>query len=509
MTEHVDILALIDGARPVGAPLPAISPAPEGRAEGEEAPTLAVAHDWGYDVEAMNRRYALVLLGSKAVVMEENPSGPVDKRHELRTLEAFNAWLSNKFTTIVGSDGKLKVVTWAARWLRDAKRRQYTGMCFHPAPTESEPAPAEYYNLWRGFSFQPRAKKGGYSIFLDHVRTNICGGDADLTRWVMGWMAHLIQRPRERLGTALVFRGKMGTGKTVVGEVLGALIAAHHFLVDDPRYVTGNFNSHMASCLLLQAEEAVWAGDKVAEGRLKGLITSKFQMVEPKNVDPFRLDNYVRIIMTSNEGWVVPAGKDERRYAVFDVSDRCKENHEYFDEMFAQMEDGGYEALLHDLMTYDLSRINLRLIPKTAALLEQKTRSLNPVESWFLTRLSAGTTRRKATGWETEVESDLLFRDYLEESDDVGVKRRAAQTEFGIELGRLVGVGADGRSRLRRGRRRWGENGTLVHTYGLPDLAECRAEWARLVGQAVDWGEDDDADGVAPIRPARDGAEGG
>ena len=73
---------------------------------------------------------------------------------------------------------------------------------------------------------------------------------------------------RERAGTAIVLRGLMGTGKTVLGDVMGSLVAPHYFLVDDPRYVTGQFNAHMSACLLLQADEAVWARDKTAEGRL-------------------------------------------------------------------------------------------------------------------------------------------------------------------------------------------------------------------------------------------------
>ena len=98
----------------------------------------------------------------------------------------------------------------------------------------------------------------------------------------------MAQRPRERIGVARAAR-RDGSGKTVVGEHSGALIPHHYFLVDDPRHVTGQFNAHMASCLLLQADEAVWAGDKAAEGRLKGLITSPIQQIEAKGVDPIRL----------------------------------------------------------------------------------------------------------------------------------------------------------------------------------------------------------------------------
>src|SRR5581483_3130098 len=171
-----------------------------------------------------------------------------------------------------------------------------------------------------------------YKTFRDHLLQNVCGGDEQLFRWVFGFFAHIVQRPRERLGIALVLRGKRGVGKTKVGEVIGSLFPRHYFLVDDPRYVTGQFNAHMASCLLLQADEAVWAGDKSAEGRLKSLVTSAIHQIEAKGVDPIRLKNYIRLIMTSNEDWVVPAGKDERRFAVFDVDDRCLQDIAYFQE---------------------------------------------------------------------------------------------------------------------------------------------------------------------------------
>lgn len=442
--------------------------------------------DFGYDVEAMNRRHALVLVGSKSVVMDENPGAPIEERHTFRTVEAFGHWYSNRWTEIVGADGKVKSLTWAARWMRDRARRQFSGVCFFPNP-DGAPAPEGYYNLWRGFSVTPR-RGGSWATFRDHLLVNVCQGDDALFRWVFGYFAHMVQRPRERIGVALVLRGKMGTGKTLPVEVFGSLIASHFFLVDDPRYVTGNFNAHMASCILLGAEEAVWAGDKAAEGRLKGLVTSRFQMIEAKGVDPIRLDNYVRLVMTSNEGWVVPAGKDERRFCVLDVSDRCAQNHDYFAECLAELDDGGREALLHDLLAFDLSTVNLRIIPKTEALLEQKIRSLTSAESWWFERLREGVTRQKAGIWEEEVETALLHADYVAKADLIGIKRRATESELGMELRKLVPFIRT--KRLAAGSSLRGTEGPLrPRAYVLPSLEDCRALFEEAVGQAVDWGD--------------------
>jgi Family of unknown function (DUF5906) len=246
------------------------------------------------------------------------------------------------------------------------------------------------------------------------------------------------QKPRERPGTALAIRGRMGTGKTIVGEIVGRLFPRHYFVVDDPRYVTGQFNAHMATCLLLQADEAVWAGDKAAEGRLKGLITSRIQQIEARGHDPIRLKNYVRLVMTSNEDWVVPAGKDERRFAVFDIDPRCAQKHDYFRKMDEELINGGLSHLLADLMRFDLSTVNVWQIPKTDALLEQKIRSLASVESWWFERLMSGTTSRSSREWRREMPCRTLFGDYIAVSDKIGIKRKSEETVVGMVLRRMI-----------------------------------------------------------------------
>lgn len=457
------------------------APAPPPAADGDEPPR---ARAMGYSLERMNEEWALVLMGSKAVVVREQPSGPIEDRLRIISIDAFKMWFANRFTEVVDHDGKVKVKTWAARWLVARRRRQYSGIEFNPG-RDAVPTP-DYLNLWRGFTVEPR-DGGSYAIFRDHLLNNVCDGDGTLFLWVFGWFAHLLQRPRERIGTALVMRGKMGTGKTKIGEVIGGLISAHYFAVDDPRYVTGQFNAHMAACLLLQAEEAVWAGDKAAEGRLKGLVTSKFQMIEAKGIDPIRIDNFVRLLMTSNEDWVVPAGKDERRFCVLDVNPRCAQNTDYFREMDEQLDAGGREALLHDLLAFDLDQVDLRKIPRTGGLLEQKLRSLDSVDSWWFDRLMSGTTTRGGATWLEEIAVDVLFDDYLAASEKIGIRRKAENTAFGIKLRKLV-------PGLQRVRRTWEvEPGHLkrMWCYLLPDIETCRQACVDELGQAVDWGDPD------------------
>lgn len=435
----------------------------------------------GYSIERMNAEWALVLIGDRAVIVREQSTGPIEDRVRILTLDAFKVWLGNKHIETTDEDGKVTKISWAAAWLASPDRRQYAGIEFQPDPG-TPPGTHGYLNLWRGFAVEPRPKLNGYAVFRDHMLTNVCGSNAELFRWVFGWFAHLIQRPRERIGTALVLRGRMGTGKSTLGEVIGELFPSHYFLVDSPRYLTGQFNAHMARCLLIQADEATWAGDKEAAGQLKSLVTSKIHMIEKKGIDAIRMDNFVRLVMTSNEGWVVPAGKDERRFCVIDVGDGCAQNGEYFAEMYAELDAGGREALLHDLLTFDLSTVNLRQIPKTEALLEQKIRSLESVDSWWFHRLEAGSTLAEGDEWLREVPRAKLFKDYLDASERIGIRRKSEETVFGIRMRRLV-------PNLKSDRRTvFGDDGQRrAYLYQLPTLAECREAFEAELGQLVPW----------------------
>lgn len=454
------------------------------------APPAPPSDDGGYSTAELNRRWALVMMGSKALMMEESAEGPIEDRHAIRTVEAFHAWHANRFVMVPDGKGGAKAVTWSKRWFADKERRQYRGIVFHPAPDAQSPAPEGYFNLWRGFSVEPREKPLGWSILRDHILNNVCEGREDWFNYFIAWVAHLVQRPRERVGIAMVLRGGMGSGKTKIGEVIGRLIQAHYFLVDDPRYVTGNFNAHMASCLLLQADEAVWAGDKTAEGRLKGLITAPTQMIENKGVDPIRVDNFVRLYMTSNERWVIPAGKDERRYCVFDVSSRCAQNAAYFREMDEQLADGGLEAFLHDLLQFDLTAIDLRKVPKTKALLDQKLNSFDSPDEWWLDRLKAGAPTRKSRHWPEEIAKDLLYDDYIEFAGSrIGWKRRSTETVVGQALEKIM----PGLRTVRRSYSK-GEGADVerVRCYVLPPLVEARAALERAVGHAINWEDDEE-----------------
>jgi hypothetical protein len=310
----------------------------------------------------------------------------------------------------------------------------------------------------------------------------------------MAWFADIFQHPAKKCGTSITLRGKQGVGKTKVGQVLKGLLGVHYKLVASPRYVTGQFNSHMISLLMLHADEGFWAGDKKAEGTLKDLVTGDSHPIEFKGKEAFWVDNYVRLLVGGNPDWQVPAGFEERRFAVFDVGDAHMQDHAYFAAIDAEMDASGREALLYHLLyEVDCSKVNLRQIPHTTALLEQKLETASPEHGWWLDILRQGRLPGRGshlfgqTSPPNEAPTEAIYGSYIEHAKTQGVTRRAIETKLGIFLRKVVGP------KLRRCKKippsayaadkneRW-------WFYEFPPLSECRQAFTTLLNeQQVLW----------------------
>jgi hypothetical protein len=422
------------------------------------------------NVERYNADHAVIVVGDGPVVLQEYDDAEGEPTFRLLSLRGFREVHRPEYLQV----GETRKST-AAWWLDDARRRTYQGLTF--APGRETPT---WYNFWRGFPIAPdpapcpelRCRR-----FLDHVAENLCQGDEKLFAWVMGWFAHIVQRPAEKLGTALVLLGGQGTGKTIVGEAVGSLLRPHYRVVSEVGRVTGRFNSHLANCLLLYLDEATWGGDHAAAGRLKDLITGQDLLIEYKGKEPIRVRNYVRLLITSNNHWVIPAGLDERRFAVLRMAEDRKQDSAYFGAIQAELEAGGRAALFAYLQRYDLSSVNLRQVPTTAALLDQQIASLPSLPQWWLDVLMRGALPGDAAG-AGRTATDALYTAYVEHAKTVGVSRRAIETEValylrqhvpGLTQDRAVTHAADGST-------------SRVRQFVFPPLPLCRRAFAKQFG---------------------------
>jgi len=286
-----------------------------------------------------------------------------------------------------GSPNKPKPMAASQAWIHSPNRRSYQSVVFDPSTEERNVK--GHYNLWHGFGVKP--KKGDWSLMEKHIVSVMAKDNVDSAAYITMWLAWAVQNPNKQAESALVFKGKRGSGKGSLGNTLMKLFGQHAIHLSNTHLLTGRFSRHFESCAFVFADEAIWAGDKAAEQQLKRMITEPTLAIEGKNRDAFMAPNYLKIMMASNEEWVAPVGPDERRFAAFNVSpDRVKDE-AYFGALYAQLENGGYEAMLYDLLKMDLEDWHPRQnIPDTEALREQALRSLSPELKWLLTLLEEG-----------------------------------------------------------------------------------------------------------------------
>jgi hypothetical protein len=248
----------------------------------------------------------------------------------------------------------------------------------------------------------------------------------------------------------------------------------------------------MASLLLLQADEAFWAGDKRAQGKLKDLITGNEHPIEYKHIDPIWIRNHVRLLATSNEDFVVPAGFDERRFAMLDVGDAHAQDHAYFKAIREQIDSGGREALLQYLLDFDISIVNPREIPKTAALVEQIIEGMSSEQAWWFDTLKNGKLAWGMIEANTCPRGKLFVR-YIKHAQQQGTRRRSIETKIGMFLVKHVGP------ELKTYQasyyvREYGDRVSREHgrVYEFPPLKVCRERFARGIGQDIAWGSPDE-----------------
>ena len=431
----------------------------------------------------MNREYALIFEEGQHTILHETldergrPARKFYKEHSFKRLFSPQ--------TVQQSRGPAK--SFAEVWLDWSGRREYAGLCFRP---ECE-ARNNYYNLWRGFVYKStaygdasKAAQLGFDLFIEHAKQNVCGGVDEYFNWIMGYFAHLVQKPYERPLTTLVFKGKKGVGKNALVDRVGNLLGSGHYLVaHNSRYLTSNFNGHLDSCLCLVLDEAFWSGDKAADGVLKGLTTAPEIMIERKGKEPYTVDNLARIIIIGNEDWLVPASNDERRYGVFEVGDARRKDGAYFGKMRELMDEkGGAEILLHYLKNFDLSSVDVNSPPNTEALLDQKLNSLPAIEQFWMECLTEGKILGLdfITEWEPRLEKEKFRRAFAAYSKGRNVKSWVPDQRW---LGRhLVAMCPSMDTKQKKK-----VEGGYAPAYTFVDLETCRQDFEKHIGGEINW----------------------
>lgn len=366
----------------------------------------------------MNQRFALLAIGNKLKILDESGG---DANIKFLSKPDFELLCANLPTPIAKQAA-------ATVWQKSPQRRYFNSLVFAP---ERDIAGA--YNFWRGFSVSPLS--GGCSLFWQFVLVAICSGSVVLYAYIRCYFAHMIQRPWELPEVAIVLRSGQGYGKNTFVEAMGSLVSHHFRQVNSMDQITGRFNGHLQNLLLLHANEAIWGGSKADKGKLKAMISDPKMPVEMKGLDIVDMDNYLRLVVSSNEDWPVPVDLDDRRFFILDVSSVYKQDHVFFAALHAELDNGGREALMHDLMVEDISQFSPRNKPATPFGADIKLRSADSPTRWLHDFLNDNSWMVDGkvfdqSGKPVEVLKSKLYVDYEDWSRSSPDRYPAARDQF-------------------------------------------------------------------------------
>ena len=136
-------------------------------------------------------------------------------------------------------------------------------------------------------------------------------------------------------------------------------------------------------------------------------------------------------MVASNNDWVIPAGMHERRFVVQKVSDSKLQDNLWFGPLYRQLANGGYGAMLYDLVQFDLGNWHPREIVRTAALAEQQVQSLSVLDEWWLEILHTGVLVGSRIGEPHQAVSNE-YDEEIEDKDGYGVTRIRIRRRKGL-----------------------------------------------------------------------------
>jgi hypothetical protein len=357
-----------------------------------------------------------------------------------------NELLRNRLVRATDAKGKPNVIP-AAKWWKEWQDRETVEVVAYDPERELERRGISVENLWRDFAIQPA--KGSWHRIWQHLLAVICGGNKGCFKYLIRWLVHLVQHPGTSPEVMIVLRSTAeGVGKSTVGTIMARMLGRHALVAGSVTTVFGEFNEVLTDKSLVVLEEAAFPGDHKQAAMLKNTITARELSINPKGRPRYSIPNRLHLMLCTNERWAIPAGADARRFFVLDV--KFDPPPGYFDALYAEIDNGGAAAMLHDLLQVSLAGFHPRQMPITRALTHQQRLGTDEVTQWIIDCVVAGEIKSlPGNGFNTTATSTDLYDAFRYWARGRGIQRPTSHVEFGRQLARI------GLNRSAGGKRQW------------------------------------------------------
>lgn len=349
-------------------------------------------------VERLQEAFALIELSGEVRVLKKQDIRNIlngDRCQDLNFYRRSEAQLVMQRALEASDIGIEQLNPVISDFFTSPKTTHYTKTAFSPSEQ-----PVHVLNLWCGHVPEPKA--GDWSVIEDLLREVICAGSIINYEYHLNYLAHMVQKPDEKPGVMIVYMGGQGNGKGSMCRLLEAIWSHSTLQVSDTEDVVGRFTGSLERSYVVFMDEALFAGDKKAQDRLKSLITEPTLRIEEKYQPKRTIDSFHRFFAATNHKQFAQLDIDDRRLFILKVSEHRKvdrsapittqgEQEAYWDRLHIAFKDGvTIPAFLEHLLEIDLTSFSVRRLPSTSAHKEQRMLSLDSFNKFLLDTLQTG-----------------------------------------------------------------------------------------------------------------------
>jgi len=336
----------------------------------------------GRDYESVKRQFeeTHLLISNKALFIRQTETDNIimTKTQLITSNERIS------YDAIVKDETKSKC--FVLDWLKDGENRMKYDMAVYPPDIR---CPDSVFNLWRPFAMERiqscQKDENAISMIRGHIKI-LCGNDQVVADYLELWIAQMIQFPSVKSVCPTLISDE-GAGKGTLMRLFERMLGGEKILqtTKPSQNVWGNFNGQMKNAFLVNLDELSKKEGEGADGYIKGLITEPKMTINEKGIIPYEISSYHRFFITTNNEDPVKTSKKDRRKLIIRASDELIGNRDYFDKMYAMLEDENAVKSIYEYFKAlpGADKFSNVPMPETQYHKDIKEAQTSPIELWL------------------------------------------------------------------------------------------------------------------------------
>lgn len=278
---------------------------------------------------------------------------------------------------IINENGKKSSIF--QKWLADKDKKQYEDLVFDPSETIDT---KKYLNTFTGFACKEWNDNNNKNIDSFHkLINNLCNHEQNVIEYILNYLAHIIQKPAEKSGKIIVFRGIEGIGKDSFHLLIEKILGSKYCLnTENFEEIFGRFNMAIKDKIFITLNETNAQDGLKYKDSLKAFATAQKTKYADKCIKSVEQNNYSRLFLFTNASSPVNIEMTSRRYIVIKTGWDLVNKTEYWNDFYKNLNDKEYiKSVYNFLKNRPISNFKINNIPITEEYKTMKENTVHPV----------------------------------------------------------------------------------------------------------------------------------